>query len=79
MDAIRRDRLRRQGWGFKDLVQETLRTIREMDSQTCIFSAFPDEANRAAVEVYGDPTSETRDALRGVGSPATYYPSLSAL
>ena len=98
---------------FKDLVRETLRSIREKDSQTCIFSAFLDETSRAAVfieeyansagwlahrtnlhpllsrypevceftevEVYGDPTSEARDALRDVGSPVTYYPSLSAL
>ncbi len=44
---------------------------------------FPEVCKFTAVEVYGDPTPEARDALdatfEGVGVGATYYPTLSAL
>ena len=48
-----------------------------------LLQRFPEVCRFTAVEVYGDPTPEARDALdatfEGVGVGATYYPTLSAL
>ena len=48
-----------------------------------LLQRFPEVCKFTAVEVYGDPTPEARDALdatfEGVGVDATYYSTLSAL